>query len=128
MREIKFRAWDPISRQFCYVQLGSPQYAIDVQNIQEVIFNNRLIWQQYTGLKDKNGDTEIYEGDIVNKKYHNLSVYNGIGVVEMGTGSDSDGWSNCEWLGWKAGDSSLLDVADSCEVIGNIYENGDLLN
>lgn len=42
-------------------------------------------------------------------------------------GSDSDGWSHGKWYGWKAGANSLLDVASVCEVIGNIWENGDLL-
>ena len=83
-------------------------------------------YQMSTGLHDKNGK-EIYCGDIVNKRYFNLSIYNGIGVVQMGEGSDSDGYSNGCWLGWMAGESSLLDVHSECEVIGNIYENPELL-
>ena len=81
---------------------------------------------QFTGLHDKNGK-EIYDGDIVNKQYFNFSVYDGIGVVQICEGSDSDGYHHGKWLGWMAGESSLLDVHSECEVIGNIYENQELL-
>lgn len=140
MREIKFRAWVD---GFLPEQTGM-FYGVDLlrntisggydrinawRNNNSYKFKSEeepFILMQYTGLKDRNG-VEIYEGDIVNKQYHNLSVLDGIGVVEMGTGDDSDGWAHGQWLGWKAGDSSLLDVAESCEVIGNIYENKELL-
>ncbi|KKL90370.1 hypothetical protein LCGC14_1905420, partial [marine sediment metagenome] len=39
----------------------------------------------------------------------------------------SDGYAHGKWLGWKAGISSLLDVHQKCEVIGNKFENPELL-
>ncbi len=50
-----------------------------------------------------------------------------IGEVHFGIGHDSDGYSHGSWSGWKAGESSLLDVYKECEVIGNIYQNPELL-
>ena len=68
MREIKFRAWDklgddegnPCMRS--WDQLLRDKYA----NSADSIFNDKmLILMQYTGIKDKNGLTDIYEGDII---------------------------------------------------------------
>lgn len=71
---------------------------------------------QYTGLKDKNGK-EIWEGDIVK-----WETFKGIGEVFW----DSDN----AWWGLRDhdGEGSWLSGSNSvCEVIGNIYENPDLL-
>lgn len=103
------------NKYFSIGKINTVQYGYEILDI-----------MQYTGLKDKNGK-EIYEGDILNKKYHNLVVSDGIGVVEMGYGDDSDGYNHGGWYGWKCGESSLSDVNEKVEVIGNIYENPELL-
>jgi uncharacterized phage protein (TIGR01671 family) len=71
---------------------------------------------QYTGLTDKNGK-EIYEGDVVNGNLQ-IHFYNGAFVaVICGSIPFTD---NCYQIYW-------IVVNEYC-VIGNIYENPELLN
>lgn len=73
---------------------------------------------QYIGIDDKNGK-EIYEGDIVK---HDIS--DTIGVVK---------WYCEDYIGWcvddiQIGEQQFTDeMWNECEVIGNVYENADLL-
>lgn len=79
-------------------------------------------WKHRTGLKDKNGK-EIYEGDILDMTEDDCVVS---GVVE---------WDNIE-CGWILTSNNsekkitymLCYEGERCEVIGNIYENPELLN
>lgn len=77
---------------------------------------------QYTGLKDKN-DKEIYEGDIVK------SISGKIGYViflqqEMGYVVV---WDNCDTRLGHRSRGGRYDVDSSIEVIGNIYDNPELV-
>lgn len=137
-REIKFRAWDKIHKRMhydigFYIYDDGSGYVFDSKNTPPKIGGEgwwldveEFILLQYTGLHDKNGK-EIYEGDIVNKRYFNMDIYDGMGDVKMDIGRDSDGYHHGGWYGWMAGESSLYDVASKCEVISSIYENPELL-
>lgn len=76
--------------------------------------------RQYTGLKDKNG-VEIYEGDIVKEPYY-VDEINGFLLLEV---VFKDG----EFLGKVLNKKGfgLQRLTMYREVIGNIYENPELL-
>jgi len=118
MREIKFRAWDKKNKKMVVV------WQIDWNDKGEIEYVNRnndtsnFILMQYTGLKDKNG-REIYEGDIVRGAGIKPKIY------------------TVEWLDIYGGfafldDEKAIPACEVpvlfCEVIGNIYENPELIN
>jgi len=121
MREIKFRAWAKQSaeHEMYYFQLGTvyvDDYRTYIQCDGDTVLkqcrlrDNDCVVMQYTGLKDKNGK-EIYEGDIV-------EVEDGVGVIE---------W-NAHDLAWDlSGPNMPITRSMSAKVIGNIYENPELL-
>lgn len=75
-------------------------------------YDDILVLMESSGLLDKNGK-EIFEGDIVKDGWGD-----DIGQVEFSYGCFSLGFGYIDALSIQAGDS---------EVIGNIYENPDLL-
>ena len=87
------------------------RYYIRNKHADERIVDPKTIGQ-YTGLKDKNGK-KIFEGDIVKSKY--------------GVFKSKVEWNDsfCGFLPFCNNDTGIF--ADECEVIGNIYENKELL-
>lgn len=84
----------------------------------EWIVNNDLVLMQSTGLTDKNGK-EIFEGDIIGTKDGLLN-----GVVEFNI--DLGMWTNS--LVRYNNFERLCNVASSRKIIGNIWEDGELLD
>jgi len=83
---------------------------------------------QFTGLHDKNGK-EIFEGDLLlNPKATGKDVIPR--KVVWADMAMANGWSapfiRSHWA-WNYSNVSLGTVADNCEIIGNIYENPELI-
>ncbi|EEO5812576.1 YopX family protein [Listeria monocytogenes] len=120
MREIEFRAWDKEVKEMDY----NPSVIEIWQNkpINEQFrleSEEKLVWMQYTGLKDKNGK-KIFEGDIVNCKFFDRMVGDIAGVINF---------IDCVWAVSDFKNKrlyQLIDV-DNIEIIGNIHENLELL-
>ena len=120
MREIKFRAWDKNTKKIiidlpmviCYKAFWLYD---ELNNAMEYYgHGNDYILMQYTGLKDKNGK-EIYEGDIIQ--------FPEIIPLTVGYEKGSFVWGNL---------APFITIREKLEempgkVIGNIYENPDLL-
>lgn len=87
---------------------------------------------EYTNLTDKNGK-KIFEGDILKPDYDNSSYYRvawDSGKLHLNIEeycfNDSEGkalWSWCE----NIADYQINGCVDNCEIIGNIYDNPELL-
>jgi uncharacterized phage protein (TIGR01671 family) len=130
MREIKFRAWDTQDKQMLF---GFPNLENNhFYEIKGSKYPRRgtdflvLEIMQYTGLKDKNGK-EIYEGDIiVVRTLQDSNAFDGV-------------WNNAEQkpipqvIEFDDKPYGAIMPSDSgynpgyWEVIGNIYENKELL-
>lgn len=132
-REIKFRVWD-IKRQ----RLAYPKEFY--LSIYECKFGdggsprktpiNKVIIEQYTGNKDKNGK-EIFEGDIVKCMVHH-QVRLDSGAMRWGDIFEIVAWIRyCETGTAFILHTKSLIYLNQCsliEIIGNIHQNKELLN
>ena len=125
----KFRAWDKENDRMIYPSTEGVCFELDDDGINILDVSGDYpedhtfpaidsFLMQSTGLKDKNG-VEIFEGDVLTSNVQPCKMVNpikdGYGVVRFENGM------------FKLGAISLVTFISKMEVIGNIYENPELL-
>ena len=116
MREIKFRVWDKLNKEMFNVEIMDFQKRQVYKDTVSYRKFEDIELMQYTGLKDKN-NKEIYEGDIVtlhNRKYKVTFNTEGARFV----------------LRYDEFELDIIFINHNnkrMEVIGNIYENPELM-
>ena len=148
MREIKFRAWDKdYKRMFWNVQDAydclnvhhvefpddDDRHSSYVDSLSVACFGDMLGDEeyeimQYTGLKDRNGK-EIYEGDVVEADEGGITYEKWKGLIDYDRGCFVARWDIWQPEAKGFNDRMCLSCAalKNSEVIGNIYENPELV-
>lgn len=121
----KIRVWDKINEKWMH----DTKLICDLSVLQgfydnEQASKRRYVLMQCTGLKDKNGKL-IYEGDIVEEGLKCVIEWNKecCGFVEVHANR-----LNQQKIFYPMFDNTDESRNTRCEVIGNIYENKELLN
>ena len=128
----KFRAWDSAKKEMfkdTFAITESVQVVVVEQESvvcpPDYVFVDHLVIMQSTGLKDKNGK-EIFEGDIITNGIDIVDVRNHetLGFYTMVNGREvffGHGTSIKEF------EKDIEGFTEITEVLGNIYENPELL-
>jgi uncharacterized phage protein (TIGR01671 family) len=140
MREIKFRAWQKQYNEMYQPHSGWIEFhkgelsLVGFSDGDLQLRPDDVVLMQFTGLKDRKG-REIYEGDILLIPDDYIETVDvGVGLVPVASLPDAKiaavSWYDHSWgttLGHWYQMEDDYDM-EKIEVIGNIYENPDLLS
>ena len=123
MRKFKFRAWDTEKQEMATVNfIGLNDYEVGMEDEEcrrwRATYPYVCRLRQYIGLEDKNG-RKIYEGDIIT-----ITLDTG-NVITGSVGMNNGQWSIKYYDRYYPLASIWYEMQP--EVIGNIYENSELL-
>jgi len=129
-REIKFRIWDVGNKEMLEVQeldfeptFYGGRIAIRPDQYSDYFDTEEMILMQYTGLHDKNGK-EIYEGDIV---YCQTKYGKAKAIIKFINGKFVAYWNSALTHPENGHHIASYEINKRFEVIGNIYDNPELL-
>jgi uncharacterized phage protein (TIGR01671 family) len=135
MKEIKYQVWHKPTKTIQVVALiDFNNRVLDTYGIDEPMYDipfEDVEWREYIGVEDKNNNP-IYEGDVV--KIHNLKANFKYGEPNIDWRLFKIEWNRYTW----AFNNSIIykpfsdyDTATGerydIEIIGNIWENAELL-
>lgn len=108
MRNIKFRVWNNNEDVFHYLQFTNT----GIKTEDDPMTRGCVVYQQYTGLKDRNGK-EIYEGDLIISDHWDSQEHL---VVKW----DEDA---CKFYASLPSGGDRIDMDENSKlVVGNIFE------
>ena len=143
MREIKFKGWHKAQKiMYSPEEMGRDQLTLmpdgrgfanihsTSTRLSRIDGGRKMMPLQYTGLKDKNGK-EIYEGDILRDDVGEINEVK-FGKLPLGKAGDCvctypSFYAKCYGKLGMAPYYECAEIADWMEIIGNIYENPELI-
>lgn len=121
MREIKFRFWDDTLKEMIWPNANFTTMVIRLNGrVTDGSVNMVGTLMQFTGLKDKNG-VEVYDGDVIRSESGIFTE-----PVTLIVHTHDEDWPGTVMATSEDNHCPLWD-ATPCEVIGNIYENPEIL-
>lgn len=129
MKEVKFRVWDKEDKKWVTKQNSRSQTNLVYDT------NYLQVWCQYelnqfTGLHDKDG-VEVYESDIIEvngiKGYGTEVIENFEVIFREGMFCIDNGYEYVKLYDFMTANHKPLGEQNATKVIGNIYQNSELL-
>lgn len=122
----KFRVWDKLEKRFIYSDSENKEHYVltlsgEFHNLQNGSGGKECVIQQFSGIYDKDG-RGIYEGDIVTVLINDDPEDFQWCLYEIGF------IKGCFYIILRGKEIELLNEYNKgCEIVGNIFENIDLL-